>query len=60
MTGLAAGGGIEVAATSDLTFKVEYLYLDFPDKNFLVGTTQRGAADAYIHTLRVGAYWLLH
>jgi outer membrane immunogenic protein len=60
MTGLAAGGGIEVAATSDLTFKVEYLYLDFPDKNFLVGTTQKGSADAYIQTVRVGANWLLH
>jgi outer membrane immunogenic protein len=60
MTGLAAGGGIEVAATSNLTFKVEYLYLDFPQKNFLVGTPQKGSADEFIHTVRAGVNWLFH
>ena len=60
MTGLAAGGGIEVAATANLTFKAEYLYLDFPDKNFLAGTTQKAAVDERIHTVRAGVNWLFH
>lgn len=60
MTGLAAGGGIEVAAMPNLTFRVEYLYLDFPDKNFFTGTDQRGAADERIHTVRLGVNWLFH
>jgi len=60
MTGLAAGGGIEVAATSNLTFKAEYLYLDFPEKNFLAGTNQKGSADEHIHTVRAGVNWLFH
>src|SRR5262249_2947288 len=57
MTGLAAGGGIEVAATSNLTFKVEYLYLDFPAKMFLSGTPQNSPADERIHTVRAGVNW---
>lgn len=60
MTGLAAGAGIEVAALPNLTFKAEYLYLDFPDKNFLAGTDQAGAADARFHTVRAGVNWLFH
>jgi outer membrane immunogenic protein len=60
MTGLAAGGGIEVAATSNLTFKAEYLYLDFPAKMFLSGTTQNSPADEHIHTVRAGFNWLFH
>jgi len=60
MTGLAAGGGIEVAATSNLTFKAEYLYLDFPAKMFLSGTPQNSPADERMHTVRVGANWLFH
>ena len=60
MTGFAAGGGIEVAATPNLTVKAEYLFLDFPDKNFFAGTDQRGAADQRIHTVRVGLNWLAH
>jgi outer membrane immunogenic protein len=60
MTGLAAGGGIEVAATSNLTFKAEYLYLDFPAKIFLSGTTQNSPADEHIHTVRAGVNWLFH
>ena len=60
MTGLAAGGGIELAATSNLILKAEYLYFDFPDKNFLAGTHQKGAADEHIHTVRAGVNWLFH
>lgn len=67
MTGLALGGGIEVAATPNLLVKAEYLYLDFPDKNFfsnpaLAGTPldQSGAADVRMHSVRVGANWLFN
>lgn len=60
MTGLAAGGGFEVAATSNLTFKAEYLYLDFPAKMFLSGTPQNSPADERMHTVRVGMNWLFH
>jgi outer membrane immunogenic protein len=60
MTGLAAGGGIEVAATSNLTFKAEYLYLDFPAKLFLSGTPQNSSADERIHTVKAGVNWLFH
>jgi opacity protein-like surface antigen len=60
MTGLAAGGGIEVAATSNLTVKAEYLFLDFPDKNFFSGTDLPVVADQHIHTVKVGVNWLLH
>ncbi len=67
MTGLAAGIGIEVAATSNLTVKAEYLFMDFPDKNFfanpaLAGTpfSQAGAADMHIHTFKVGVNWLFN
>ena len=59
-TGFAAGGGVEIAASPDVSVKAEYLYLDFPNKNFLSGTTQRGAADVSIHTFKVGVNWLLH
>src|SRR5436190_1743820 len=60
MSGLAAGGGIEIAALPNVTFKAEYLYLDFPDKNFFAGTDQAGAADARFHTVRAGVNWLFH
>ena len=60
MTGLAAGGGIDVAATSNLTFKAEYLYLDFPAKLFLSGTPQNSSADERIHTVKAGVNWLFH
>jgi outer membrane immunogenic protein len=67
MTGLAAGIGIEVATTSNLTVKAEYLFMDFPNKNFfanpaLAGTplNQAGAADMHIHTFKVGVNWLFN
>jgi outer membrane immunogenic protein len=60
MTGFAAGGGIEVAATSNATVKVEYLYLDFGAKNFNSGTDQPFAADQHIQTIKVGVNWLFH
>jgi outer membrane immunogenic protein len=60
MTGLAGGGGIEFAATPNLTIKAEYLYLDFPAKVFLSGTSQNSPADERIHTVRVGMNWLFH
>ena len=60
ITGFTVGGGVEVAASSHLTFKAEYLYLDFPAKDFLSGTNQHSAADAYIHTFRLGANWQFH
>jgi opacity protein-like surface antigen len=60
MTGLAAGGGIEVAVTPNLTFKAEYLYLDFPAKIFLSGTRQNSPADERIQTVRAGMNWLFH
>jgi outer membrane immunogenic protein len=60
MTGLAAGGGVEVAATPNLIVKAEYLYLDFPAKIFLSGTPQKGFADERMHTVRAGVSWLFH
>jgi len=60
MTGFAAGGGIEVAATSNVTVKAEYLYLDFGAKNFQSGTDQPFAADQHIQTIKVGVNWLFH
>ena len=61
-----AGYAIEALPSSrttdlgGLTFKAEYLYLDFPAKDFLSGTNQHSAADAYIHTFRLGANWQFH
>ncbi|MGO9359196.1 MAG: outer membrane beta-barrel protein [Xanthobacteraceae bacterium] len=67
LTGLAVGGGVEFAATPNLLVKAEYLYLDFPTKNFfaipaLAGTPmdQSGSADVHMHTARVGANWLFN
>jgi len=67
MTGLAVGGGVEVAATPNLLLRAEYLYLDFPNKNFfafpaLAGTPmdQSGSADVHMHIVRVGADWLFY
>lgn len=67
MTGFAVGGGVEIAATPNLLLRAEYLYLDFPNKNFfafpaLAGTpmNQSGAADVYMHTVRAGASWLFN
>lgn len=53
-TGLAVGGGIEVAAMPNLTFKVEYLFLDFPAKNLFAGTNNSGLGDVQAHTVKVG------
>jgi hypothetical protein len=30
------------------------------EKNFLVGTPQRGSADEFIHTVRAGMNWPFH
>ena len=59
MAGVTAGAGIEFAASSNVTVKAEYLYFDFPNKNFFSGTDQNGAADFHAHTVRIGVNYLL-
>ena len=49
-----------MAATSNLTIKAEYLYLDFPAKEFLSGTPEKSSADEHAHTAKLGVNWLFH
>lgn len=54
-TGVAAGGGAEVALTDNLTGKVEYLFYGFGSESVSAATFgAAGSADLDVHTVRVG------
>lgn len=58
-TGIAAGGGVAVALTPNLTARAEYLYYGFDDEGVSAATYGvPGSADLNINTFRVGINYM--
>jgi outer membrane immunogenic protein len=58
-TGVAAGAGIALALTPNLTGRVEYLYYGFGDEGVSAATFGvPGSADLNINTVRVGINYM--
>ena len=58
--GYAAGGGVEIALTNNLTAKAEYLFVDLSAKEYFPNTTEQDGAGYRSDMVRVGFNWLLH
>lgn len=52
--GWTVGGGVEFAATDNVTVKAEYLYADFDTETFFGGTVAAFNTDATTHVIRAG------
>ena len=57
--GYAIGAGAEWAFMPNVSAKLEYLYVDFQDREYFARTTEQDAAGFRGHLLRLGVNWLL-